>query len=208
MVIPSVKDILESVFKWIGDHLSFRYFCIPFVLCAVSLFGINRFLAYLDLPPMPPGYRVAAAAGFLLFGSGSLFFAVESGLKKWKEWWKRHKRLVEMRDYLGNLPVDQKKILSEFAHTKKSCLAFQPSNGAVYDLANRGILYRPTNIGDISEGWAFSLTKQALVYFNKPEIQRMLLDSFGDHEEEDEHDGCFGERERQWIKDHPSEKPK
>jgi hypothetical protein len=208
MAIPNVnvKDIIESVSKWIDDHFSFRYFSMFFVLCGVFLLLINRFLFYLGLPPVPPVYRVAAAAGVLLFGTGSLFFSVESGLKKWKEWWRRHRRLVELRDHLNNLPVDEGAIIREFCRTKKGSLMLQPGNGAVCNLRQRGIIYQSGSVGTTFEGIEFSLTKQSLKYFQKPEFQRMLLDRFGDTEEDE--DESIGERTKQWLRDHPSDRPK
>jgi len=177
MAMPNAKDVIESVLKWVDDHFSLRYFSMLFVLCIAFLFGINPILTYLGLPPVPQVYRVVAAVGVLLFGVGSIFFSLEAGLKKWREWWKRHRKMMEIRDYLYNLPIDQGRIIQEYCRTKKSSLSFQPSDGAVHDLANRGILYRPTRVGHLSEGWAFSLTKQALVYFQKPEFQKKLLNT-------------------------------
>jgi hypothetical protein len=170
-----VKDAIDTGLKWIDAHFSLRHFLMFFLLCAAFVFLVNPVLVYLGLPPLPPIYRTTAVAGMVLFGVGTVFFSVEKVVLWVRDRWHKHKWRVAIKEHLHNLPADQFPILLRFGQTRASSVVLHPSNGAVCDLEQRGILYRSANVGNVRDGFAYSLTPEALHYFRGPEFQKLLL---------------------------------
>jgi hypothetical protein len=173
--IPGIKEAVETFLKWLDDHFSFRYFAMFFILSLAFLLGINPFLAWLGLPPVPPTYRVVAAIMTLIFGCGSGLFFIEAGYNRLKAWRgiSKHEELI--REHLNALPVDHLKILLGFSESGKNSLLFYPSNGSVCELQRLGILYRPSNLGNWDGQFAYNLTPVAAKYLRRSKFQEILL---------------------------------
>jgi hypothetical protein len=173
--IPGVKEAVETFLKWLDDHFSFRYFAMFFILSLAFLLGINPFLAWLGLPPVPPAYRVIAAIMTLIFGCGSGLFSLEAGYKRFAVWRDTNKYEELLLEHLHNLPVDHLKILLGFSESGKNSLLFYPSNGVVCELQRLGILYRASNLGNWDGPFAYNLTPVAAKYLRRTKFQEILL---------------------------------
>ena len=175
MPIPGVKELVDGAFRWADSHFSFRYFFTLFVLCLVFLLGINPLLAGLGLPAISSAYRALAAAGCLIFGAGTIVFALEAGIKKGQELWKKRATDKAIRDHLHALPADQIAVLLRYVQSDKSSQMFDPYIGAVCDLERRGILYRSSNVAHRTLGiLPYTITPAALPYLRSKKFQEIL----------------------------------
>jgi hypothetical protein len=73
------------------------------------------------------------------------------------------------------MPTDQLAILFKYIETDKSALNFQPSNGAVRDLVNRGILYQSSEIGSLNIGFPYCIHPNAQALLMRGKLYIILL---------------------------------
>jgi len=173
--MPEPITLVVELIRWIGDHLSLRYFSMLFLMCVAFLFGINPALRNLGLSPVASIYHVWAACGAVITGAGMLFSFLEKICMRISSVRKAHKQEIGIRDHLRNLPTDQMQILSRYAQTGKSSLSFDEYQGAVCDLERRGILYRSSNVPHRGLGtFPYTITPVALRYMQQPEIKTIL----------------------------------
>ena len=176
MADPVASPAFGAILKWLGDHLSFRYFSMLFFMCIAFVFGINPALEYLRMPVVAPADRRLAVVGAVL-ASGLMLSAASARI--WtsiSSTWKAHLQQKAVRDHLRNLPVDQKRILLPYAQKGKSSSLFDEYNGAVCDLVRRGILYRSSNVAHRGLGvFPYTLTDYALRCIQQSEFQEILL---------------------------------
>lgn len=176
MIETWITKALGAALKWLGDHLSFRYFSMLFLMCIAFLFGINPALEYLGLPDIAPAYRVGAVSGALLFAVGMVFSVLDKTCMSIISIWKRHQQDKAIRDHLHNLPADQTRILLRYVQDRKSSLWFDAYDGAVCDLVKRGILYRSSDVPHrILDVFPYTVTSEALPYIRRTEFQKILL---------------------------------
>lgn len=113
--------------------------------------------------------------GVFLFCVGMVILtAIEKIGKMISRRWNSYCFKRQMKEHLYSLPKDQLQILFKFGETRRSSLILLPTDGAVCDLVNRGILYQSAQLGRLN-GVAFSVTPSALPYLRGRKFQELLL---------------------------------
>jgi len=171
-----LKDAAEVLVKAADKYFAFRYFFMVFIICATVVFAANPVLHWLGLPLVPPFWRMCTVILGLSAVCGSAYFPVETGCKRLYSQRELREQKEGIRRHLLNLPTDQKAVLMRYAESGKSSLHFNLYDGAVRDLANRGILYRSSEAGHGGlYTFPYTLTPIACEFMTRAEFQKILL---------------------------------
>jgi hypothetical protein len=166
---------IEAFFRWIGTHLSPRYSAMLVVPLSLLLFLPLQYLAYFKLDHFAMDNRGSISLAFFITCS----VLIVSMVAKTCEWAmngiRSHRHKHGIRKYIENAPTDQMSILITYAQSQKSSLMFQPTNGAVCDLEQRGILYRSSPLGNRMSGFPYSIHPDAQIFLRRRTFQKILL---------------------------------
>lgn len=137
----------------------------------VLLFGGDAFLATLGLTDLLKQERPLFGLAFVL--SVTLLFAYgATAFSRWvrKRWtWAANARNLQRR--LHNLAPDEQEVLARFLLERRKCLTFDPRDGLSQGLAAATILFRSSALGDMVDGFDYSIQPWAWEYLNKhPEL--------------------------------------
>lgn len=145
----------------------------PVVLLGISiasgaiLFIPEEFAAIFGLSGFRHQYR--AYIGGLLIVSSSLVLAQLFWrlCETLKSKWDNSRRLADMKRSLHDLTPDEKAYLSPFILANENTQYFLIEDGIACGLEDKHILYRPSEIGNMSDGFAFNMRPWARKYLKK-----------------------------------------
>jgi hypothetical protein len=137
----------------------------------VLLFGGDALVATLGLTEVLNGIRAWVGVVFLL--SITLLVAhAATAFGRWirKRWtWIANERNLQRR--LHRLAPDEQDVLARFLLERRKCLTFDPKDGLSQGLVAATILFRSSSLGDMVDGFDFSIQPWAWDYLNKhPEL--------------------------------------
>lgn len=146
---------------------------IVIIVTAVLIFIPARFFSYFGLEPFARVYRGWISLSFLVAATILVLRLVSLGWER--VGFSRHQKAV--RGHLENLGTDQINVLLQYVQSGKNSITWPPSNGAVRDLENKGILYRSSDMGHLISGFPYSVTPAAARYLRPKAFQSLLLKS-------------------------------
>jgi hypothetical protein len=125
----------------------------------ILVFGSPTLLAALGLKSVIEAYRAIAGAVFLIASCILLAQAVwwfGKSLTAPFHWLLRMKRRTEV---LRNLTPDEKAYLVRYIQEQQNTQYFRIDDGIAMGLAAKGVIYRPAQVGDLYDGFAFNLSE-------------------------------------------------
>jgi hypothetical protein len=164
-----------AVFQWLGKFTP-RYAFVIALLTGVLLFESSKTLKYFNLDTLAHTYRGIIAlifiASVLLLASYPVSIAgnwVVNGIN-------RHRVRRVIKKNLESLGSDQVALLMQYAQSGKSTILIPFHKTAIAeDLLEKGILYRPAQIGNAMDGIGYSITSEAAPFLRYKAFQKILL---------------------------------
>jgi hypothetical protein len=165
---------IAAVLQWLGKFTP-RYAFVIGLVAAALLFTPGRALKYFDLDAFANTHRSTSA---LIFAA-SVFLLLSYPISIVGNWivgevnGYRYKRMIKR--HMENLGSDQIALLMQFAESGRSTIIVPFHKSAIaQDLVEKGILYRPAQIGDMS-GIGFSVTPEAAPFVRYKTFQKIVL---------------------------------
>jgi hypothetical protein len=166
-----------DVFKWLGTFTP-RYAVVIAAVSGLLLFTPDRKLKYFDLDGFAHVHRSVIA---LVFGAMVVLLASFPLSSVWR--W-LGSRVIDYRVYRAirksfyNLGSDQVALLTRYAESGRNTILIPFTQTAVAeDLSQKGILYRPAQIGNARDGVGYSVTPEAAPFLRYKTFQKILLKS-------------------------------
>jgi Super-infection exclusion protein B len=163
--MPDFLAWVKAVFEWIKSP---KRVLIAWIVLGAVLVAPNSWLDVFHATAWVAGHNALLGLFFLICTVTLLVEAVWEPAKRVAN--KRH-----IRKRIETLSADQYSLLAEFVAKSKSTLYFQPQNGAVRDLENKGILYRSSEIGSAERGFPYTITTEAAKFLEPKTFQKILL---------------------------------
>lgn len=165
---------LTALLQWVGKF-SPRYAAMAAFLAGVLLFASDKTLKYFALDTLAHTHRGVVA---LIFGA-SVFLLVSYPVSMAGQWIggkiKDFRYRRTMRRQLENLGSDQVALLLEFVKSGKNTIIIPFQKSAIaQDLVERGILYRPAQIGGM-DGVGYSVMPEAAPFLRYNTFQKIVL---------------------------------
>jgi Super-infection exclusion protein B len=167
----------SDVFKWLGNFTP-RYAVVIAAISGLLLFTPERKLKYFDLDGFAHAHRNVIA---LVFGAMIVLLVSYPLSSIWK--WLGNK-VIDYRVYrairksLYNLGSDQTALLLRYAESGRNTILVPFNQTAVAeDLLQKGILYRPAQIGNAMDGVGYSVTREAAPFLRYKAFQKIVLKS-------------------------------
>ena len=152
---------LSKIGEWLT--ISTVPLCAVILASGVLLLGPARLHETIGLKPSIDNYRTWIGLVFLVSGSVIVVRAGDGiqGLVR------RKRRFKRMQVRLHNLTLDEKMVLLQYVNQNSRTEYFLLSNGVVAELESEGILFRVTELGDMRDGFAYSMQNWAWDYLHK-----------------------------------------
>jgi hypothetical protein len=166
-----------DIFKWLGTFTP-RYAVVIAAISGLLLFTPEGKLKYFDLDGFAHVHRSVIA---LVFAAMIVLLASYPLSAVWK--WLGSKVIDyrvhrTIRKRLYNLGSDQVALLLRYAESGRNTILVPFHQTAVAeDLSQKGILYRPAQIGNTRDGVGYSVTPEAAPLLRYKVFQKILLKS-------------------------------
>lgn len=140
--------------KELRETLTTRTFwAYVFLAALVTLSLPDAAAAFLGIAKLREGLRPWLGAAALLSGIG---LAVAQG-HRIRAWWERKEKGKSLLRRLNNLSPNEKGLLKQYIDGATKTQYFDIQDGVAAGLNAAGILFRPTDVGDFVDGFAFNL---------------------------------------------------
>jgi len=164
LVVPIPVWVTETI-RWLEQHLSLHGAAVLVsAVAAILLLLPAAAVRFLALGSITNVYRPWISLSFIVTAA---FLIIE------KVGFVRHQWVV--RSHLENIGTDQINVLLRYVESGKSSISWPISSGAVRDLENKGILYRSSELGNITDGWSYSVAPAAVKFLRPKAFQKLLL---------------------------------
>jgi Super-infection exclusion protein B len=155
-----------DVLAWVKTFLaafkpSVKTMVCVFVLSVAALLWPSRWIAYVPIHAAVNAHIVWVVGLALFSGVWLLWTGAEAAWKRINRFVQSKRRKSEMGRYLEEMPIDQLNILFKYSQAQVSTLKFDPANGAVRDLERRGFIYQSSELGSMTRGFSYTITKGA-----------------------------------------------
>ncbi|MGB8031410.1 MAG: super-infection exclusion protein B [Terracidiphilus sp.] len=167
---------VEVFVKWIADHVSPRYMAVLGLVCAFLLWAPVNWLKYFRLWEFSQNYRWAIGLTFFVSVAVLIVELAKTLYGSTKRGWDSFRYKRKQKKTLEALPQDQLLLLLDYVHNDRSSMTFQPNNGAVCDLENKGFLYRTSAMGTRQVGFPYSIRPDVRGILTAKKIQKILIE--------------------------------
>lgn len=174
-------DPAESL-KALGEALrSWKIWTLVLLVTLASLFFPHQVAASLGIEGLRNQFRPWLGVAALVSAAGLMIF-FGSGLEAR---WNLRKETKKAYAQLRNLTGEEKVLLAPYLAEQTNTQYFDIRDGIATGLQSRGILYRPTNLGNLLRGFAFNLQPWARSELEKhPELLRLSEEEKADFDQE------------------------